>query len=341
MKKLAAVFFTFHCFIYSLEAQVVGTPYMVPTEAEYVLDQIVGVTPAFAFSTRKLKKTYTGFALKLRHASNSSEVNVAFDENDVVSGNSLVTYTYTGTSGVALGTTTTLTAYKGTANLFVTTWYDQSGNTNRDGVQPTASRQPLFVLASAGSTNQYASLQFTGTSKHSVVVNQTLNTLLTSGIRGSVFINAKVQNGTTSNNSFGHSDSNDNNIRWSAHMNWPSDNLYMYTDLGSQEGTRNFLNNSTVGLGKYKQYSIIRLSNSKIVRVSGVNKNNSALTKTSQVWQSNSTFGVGMTTGSLDVTFGQNGFTGNMSEFILYSTDLNATQYQTFESNQISFWGSN
>lgn len=316
-----------------------GSPYLYIEKRSYIIDQI-GIAPSFAFSTRKLREAYTGPALRLRRATDNSQVDVAFDAMGVVSGNSIVTLVVAGTSGVALGTTATLSAYKGSNPLYVSIWYDQGGNAYH-GIQNTTTRQPVFNLNWAGSTSQYASLQFTGTSKHSVVVSQTLNTLLTSGIRGSVFLIAKVENGTTNNNSFGHSDTGNNAIRWSAHMNWPDGSNQMYTDLGSQEGTRSFLNDASVGLNKFKQYSIIRLSNSKIVRVSGVNKNNISLSLTSRTWQSNSTFGVGLTTGSLDISYNQNGFTGAIPEFILYKTDLNASQYQTFESNQLNFWGAN
>lgn len=321
----------------SIEAQVVGTPYIVPIDNRPVLDQ-VGVTPSFAFSTRKLREAYNGPAVRLRRTSDNSQVDVAFDVNGVVSGNSIVTLVVAGSSGAALGTTATLNAYQGANQLVVTIWYDQGAN-GFNGVQTTTTRQPVFVLASAGATNQYASLQFTGTSKHSVVVNRSLNTLLTNGIRGSVLMTARVLNGTSTNNSFGHSDSNDNAIRWSAHMNWPDGANQMYTDLGSMEGVRSFLNDATVGLNKYMQYSIIRLINSKIVRVSGVNRNNTSLSLTSRSWQANSTFGVGLTTGSLDTLFNQNGFTGNIPEFILFNIDLSSSQFQLLENNQILFWG--
>lgn len=339
MNRVFLIFFFSFFGITSLFSQVVGTPYMVPVDSRPILDQI-GITPSFAFSTRKLREAYTGPALRLRRATDNSQVDVAFDETGVVSGASIVTLVVAGTSGATIGTTTTLSIYKGANPLYVSIWYDQGAN-GYHGIQSTTSRQAVFNLSSAGGSNQYASLQFTGTSKHSVVVNQTLNTLLTSGIRGSIFTIAKVQNGSTSNNSLGHSDLNDNSIRWSAHINWPDGANQMYTDLGSMEGTRSFLNDGTVGLNLFKQYSIIRLTSSKIVRVSGINRNNIALTLTSRTWQSNSTFGVGLTTGSLDATLGQNGFTGVIPEFILYNTDLSTSQYQIFENNQMQFWGAN
>ena len=339
MNRFFLIFFISVFGTASLFSQVVGTPYIVPVDSRPILDQI-GITPSFAFSTRKLREAYTGPALRLRRATDNSQVDVAFDATGVVSSSSIVTLAVAGTSGVAIGTTATLSAYQGANPLYVSIWYDQGANMY-NGVQNDTARQPVFTLSSAGSANQYPSLQFTGTSKHSVIVSQTLNTLLTSGIRGSIFMNIKVQNGNTSNNSFGHSDTGNNAIRWTAHINWPDGQNQMYTDLGSMEGTRSFLNDATVGLNRYRQYSIIRLSSNKIVRVSGIDKNNiQNLTTTSRTWQSNSTFGVGIATGSLDA-LGQNGFTGNISEFILYKTDLNDTQYPIFERNQMQFWGTN
>jgi hypothetical protein len=122
-------------------------------------------------------------------------------------------------------------------------------------------------------------------------------------------------------------------------MNWPSDNN-MYTDLGSSsDGIRSFLNDATVGFNIYKQYTIVRNTTNKIVRVSGINRNNSNLNVQTITWSAGSTFGVGLTTGSLDTGFNQNGFTGNIPEFILFPEPLTVSQYWILENNQISFWG--
>jgi hypothetical protein len=319
-------------------SQVVGTPYITPPVEmqRLILDQ-VDVTPSFAFSTRKLRETYTGFAVRIRRSSDNAEADVAFDNNAIISDNSMVTVAVAG-GGLAVGDTLDLASFRSGNTLFVTIWYDQGAN-GYHGVQTTTARQPVFSLGVAGLTNQYASLVFTGTSKHNVTVNQTLPVLLGSGLRGSVMMLAKVQAGVTSNNSFGYSDTSDNNKRWSAHMNWPSDNG-MYTDLGSStDGIRSFLNNATVGFDKNKQYTIVRNTTNKIVRVSGINRNSINLSVQSVIWSAGSTFGVGLTTGALDTSFNQNGFTGNVPEFILFPEPLSQSQYSTLENNQILFWG--
>lgn len=321
----------------SIQAQVVGTPYIIPVDNRPILDQ-VGINPSFAFSTRKLRELYTGPAVRIRRATDNAQADVAFDTNNVVSDNSTVTVAVAG-GALSVGNTLTLASFRSGNTLFVSTWYDQGAN-GYHGTQSNTSRQAVFNLNVIGPSNQYASLVFTGTAKHNVTVNQTLPVLLGSGLRGSVMMIGTVQNGTTTNNSFGYSDSSDNNIRWSTHMNWPDGANQMYTDLGSSTDlARSFLNDATVGLNKNKQYTIIRATSSKIVRVSGIDRNNSSQNITSRTWSAGSTFGVGLTTGSLDTAFNQNGFTGNIPEFILFSEPLTAAQYGLIENNQILFWG--
>jgi hypothetical protein len=336
MKKIIVLLIIiFQSFV---QAQVVGTPYITPPVElqRLILDQ-VGITPSFAFSTRKLREGYTGFALRIRRSTDNAQADVAFDTNNVVSDNSTLTVAVAG-GGLVVGNTIDLASFRSGSTLFVTIWYDQGAN-GYNGVQNTTSRQPVFSLGVAGLTNQYASLVFTGTAKHNVTVNQTLPVLLGSGLSGSVMMLARVQAGVTTNNSFGYSDIADNNKRWSAHMNWPTDNN-MYTDLGSSaDGTRNFLNNTSIGENVLKQYTIVRNTTNKIVKVSGINRNSINLGVQSVTWSAGSTFGVGLTTGSLDTGFNQNGFTGNIPEFILYPDALTQAQLGLIENNQISFWG--
>ena len=334
-KSIVLLFIIFQSFVH---AQVVGTPYITPpVELQRLMLDQVGVNPSFAFSTRKLRTGYSGFALRIRRSADNAQADVAFDTNNVVSDNSTLTVAVAG-GGLAVGNTLTLASFRSGSTLFVTIWYDQGSN-GYNGTQSTTSRQPVFSLGVAGSTNQYASLVFTGTSKHNVTVNQTMPVLLGNGLRGSVMMLARVQAGVSTNNSFGHSDIADNNRRWSAHMNWPLDNQ-MYTDLGSStDGTRSFLNDTSIGENVLKQYTIVRNTTNKIVRVSGINRNNSNLSVQSVTWSAGSTFGVGLTTGSLDTGFNQNGFTGNIPEFILYPDALTTAQFGLIENNQILFWG--
>lgn len=95
-----------------------------------------------AYSLRLLDSTYSGNAVRVRRASDNTEQDIGFVNNELDT-SSLETFC-SGTDG------------------FVTTWYDQSGNAN-NATQTTASAQPKIV--SSGSTileNGKAAVQFDG-----------------------------------------------------------------------------------------------------------------------------------------------------------------------------------
>jgi hypothetical protein len=97
---------------------------------------------AAAYSLRRLNSDYTGDAIRVRRASDNTEQNIGFVNNEL-DVNALETFC-SGTNG------------------FVTTWYDQSGNA-RDAKQTTAANQPQIV--SSGSVilkNGKPSVQFNG-----------------------------------------------------------------------------------------------------------------------------------------------------------------------------------
>ena len=87
-----------------------------------ILDSYTG--SAASYSLRKLKTTYSGYAIKVRRSSDNTETDIGF-------------------SGEALDTVSLLT-FVGSGNGFVTTWYDQSGN-GKNAVQTTATNQPNIV----------------------------------------------------------------------------------------------------------------------------------------------------------------------------------------------------
>jgi hypothetical protein len=334
MKKIVFVFLLLQ---HVVNAQFVGTPYIIPIETRPVLDQVV-VTPSFAFSTRKLREAYTGFAVRIRRSSDNAQADVAFDDTNVVSNTSIVTLTTAGSSGLSVGSTYTLSDFRGGvgATFYVSIWYDQ-GTNGYNALQNTASIQPILSIGSAGSSNQYASISFSGLSNpRSVIVNQTLQTLLGNvtvgkGLRGTLALIAK----TTSNSdqfSFGYSQGA---IRWSAHMNWSDGNCYV--DLGTAtDGSRAFSNTTRVNF--YKNYIFIRGNNFKTMRASGTSLlNNGAMSNNAGL--SGGSFGIGNAV--VSPTLSTIGFTGNIPEFILFPEPLTVAQYSLLENNQISFWGAN
>jgi hypothetical protein len=90
----------------------------------YLLDDYSGA--AAAYSLRKLRNAYTGSAIRVRRASDNTEQNIGFVNNEL--------------------DTSSLTSFCSGTNGFVTTWYDQSGN-GYDATQTTAANQPQIVNA--------------------------------------------------------------------------------------------------------------------------------------------------------------------------------------------------
>ena len=79
---------------------------------------------AAAYSLRLLDNTYSGNAVRVRRASDNTEQDIGFANNEL--------------------DTTSLETFCSGTNGFVTTWYDQSGNAN-NAANATAARQPSIV----------------------------------------------------------------------------------------------------------------------------------------------------------------------------------------------------
>ena len=97
-------------------------------------------TSAAAYSLRKVKSDYTGPAVRVRRTSDDIDADVAFDTNDTVSNDSIVTE-------VLSGNQSTLQAFISGTNAAVAIWYDQSGSSN-NATQEADANQPL--IASGG-----------------------------------------------------------------------------------------------------------------------------------------------------------------------------------------------
>lgn len=105
-----------------------------------LLDTYSGSTAAY--SLRLLRTDYTGSAIRVRRASDNTEQDIGFVNNEL--------------------DTASLTSFCSGTNGFVKTWYDQSGN-GRDATQSTAANQPQIV--SGGSVileNGKPAVQFDG-----------------------------------------------------------------------------------------------------------------------------------------------------------------------------------
>lgn len=96
-----------------------------------LLDNVTGAVAAF--SVRQLSSTYTGSAVEVRRASDSTTQNIGFEGGQIDLG--------------------ALTSFCSGTNCFVRTWYDQSGTGNH-AVQTTVANQPKIYDSVLGVTTR-------------------------------------------------------------------------------------------------------------------------------------------------------------------------------------------
>jgi hypothetical protein len=290
-----------------------------------LLDQ-TNVTPSFAYSLRKLKFSYNGFAVKVRRSTDNAEANVAFNDQEIVSNDSQVTVTAVGTSALTVGQTLSYTTFSASNTILVTTWYDQ-GSKAYHAVQTNQTRQPPLTLNIAGAFNNLPAIQFDG--NKSFVVFQPIENLVLNSINGT--FNLVIKPTANQNQlSFGYIGTSD--WRWAFHINW-SDG-YCYFDAAESccdYNTRRFYNAGNINA--YKLYTFIRTTTSKTVNL------NSVVTTTNNslgpsVSQTGGMFGIGNYNNWTSST----GFLGNACEIVLFPIDFTAAQIKPLELNQMSFW---
>jgi hypothetical protein len=83
-----------------------------------------------AYSLRRVRTGYAGFAIRVRRSSDNAEQDIGFTPNAILDTAALLTFV-------------------GANDGFVTTWYDQSLNSGRNLTQTTAANQPRIVVAGA------------------------------------------------------------------------------------------------------------------------------------------------------------------------------------------------
>jgi hypothetical protein len=107
-----------------------------------LLDVYTGAS--VAYSLRKLRTAYTGYAIRVRRSSDNTSLDIGFDSNGNLD-------------------TSSLTSFVGANNGYVTIWYNQSDlNPTYNIQQPTSAQQPQIV--SSGSVildNGKPSVKFT------------------------------------------------------------------------------------------------------------------------------------------------------------------------------------
>ena len=82
---------------------------------------------AAAYSLRKLRTDYNGFAIRVRRSSDNTEKDIGFVDNELDKAS--------------------LLSFVGSEDGFVRIWYDQSGGAGNDAINNTASTQPSIVVS--------------------------------------------------------------------------------------------------------------------------------------------------------------------------------------------------
>jgi len=142
----------------TIQSGYIGTNYFYGSQLP-ILD-IYSTSVHHAYSLRKVRTAYTGFCLRIRRTTSTpsittTTVDLAFDSNNTISLNSAITYVSgTATTATNLGQfcASVVNGYLNpdgvniNQNIFVVTWFDQSGN-GKNPTQATAGSQPRLVNA--------------------------------------------------------------------------------------------------------------------------------------------------------------------------------------------------
>lgn len=286
----------------------------------------------FAYSLRKMKASYSGYALRIRNSGNSATADVFFDAKDQVSSTSNVTLVNAGSSGFSAGHIMDLNSFKGTNTLTVQIWHNQN-STGYNAVQNTVANQPILDLS--GGPGALPTLLFYGNSAadgKSLIVQANMNVICPDG-RGS-FLMLTKPTANIQQASFGQMEST--NWRWSFHFNWNDGQLYFDAAEICCQAFRSVDNTSNINV--WKQYSFVRASTTRSIRSNTAAQLSSAPANTATPSPNNNFgFGIGRTL-EFPVTTNQPGYQGSLSEVIMFSKDLTASELLPLELNQMKYW---
>jgi hypothetical protein len=143
-----------------------------------------------AYSLRKLRSAYGGFCLRVRRTTTTptvttTTVDVSFDTSNTISLNSLITYvsgTVTLATNLGQFCASVVNGYTNpdlvntNQNIFVTTWFDQTGN-SKNPTNATASQQPRLInLGNLETSGGKVAVRFTRASSQFLqIVDTTAN----------------------------------------------------------------------------------------------------------------------------------------------------------------------
>lgn len=261
-----------------------------------------------AYGLRRLRFGYTGPAIRVRRSSDNTEADIGFD-------------------GAGDLNTAALLAHVGAGNGFVTAWYDQSGN-GRNATQATAANQPSIVTAGVVNTaNGRSALQFNGSSQSLSLATQITTT--------DVSINGIAVTGKTSRSTIFYARNNSvpdaiNALEFN--YNASSRAGFFSRNTGDDHTASVYTAGTVVCMtGVSQGVDTTFFSNG----VSGTEVTNAKTQQTSKSYFV--TIGAANSGTSADgaVVF----HSGSISEIMLFTSALFATDRQTLERNQGNYYG--
>ncbi|MFD1294497.1 hypothetical protein ACFQ5N_11675 [Lutibacter holmesii] len=277
-------------------------------QPQHILDDHL-TNISFAFSMRVLNSDYEGYLVRLRKQNGQNpgngdeEKDFGWSENDIVD-------------------VVAIDAWRKKKDVYVVTWYDQSGEGN-NATQTDEDRQPQFY---SDATIPY--FQGDGTNNTGdfleVVTSNGIQSVTNNGNEGSVLGVMKATK--RAQHSFGVLRGSN---RWSTHINWSDNNLYFDPGICCNN-VRSFENSSNVNV--WQQYTFIKTNSNAIARAGGDEKFN-GLHTTGRCTRTEN-FAIGWATGT-----GWNKYaTTSFSELIMYKMDISADEYLEIEEDAITFW---
>ena len=263
-----------------------------------------GLSPAAAYSTRRLRSAYAGPLLRVRRSTD----NATQDIGTTIAGGLDVT---------------ALTSFCGSASCLVTTWYDQSGN-GRNASQATASLQPRLVNAGSLEAENGLPSPYTGAAGATL---KTANVTLGFSSNTLVAVCRNIGTGATTGGIIASGSGG-----WGVYYY----SIVGYTLDGSGAGSTNSANTSPTSnfVQLSGTYASASTANSSIY-VNGALIENYTGTGVPVGNSSNPIELGGRTAGGFTTRV----FTGHISEAIMFSGAITGTNRQALEQNQGAWFG--
>lgn len=286
---------------------------------EDLLDEI-----SFAYAMRVLKSDYEGPLVRLRRASDNAEQDFYCNAEDKVD-------------------VAAIDTWSNGANVFVSIWYDQSGE-NRNAVQNNNALQPQFF-------SDPVVPYFVGDGNNDFLrVEGTINEVVPGGKNASITGVYWATNRADSAFGSVNQASPQDNDRWLTHFNWSNGQVFF--DPGyCCNNPRSFINNLPTApnnpgkLDAWGQYTVIRRDNPNdaaidrtILRQETVEKVNGGFADFQAFSQTNFPFAICAVSTNAQGTTSSGNSNTRFTEMIAHSEGKSDAFVLEIEENQIAFW---